>query len=97
MALRRRSSFDFGVRSLPSAAARRAASSSGIQFAQVARLLIENQRAVADAANLLNKVADLLEHFAQFAVAALDEHHFVPGIVALADLADAGRRCANLA
>jgi hypothetical protein len=36
-------------------------------------------------------VADFLEHFAQFAVAAFDENHFVPGIVALADLADARR------
>ena len=40
-------------------------------------------------------MADLLEHFAQFAVAALDENHFVPGIVALADLADAGRGSAH--
>jgi hypothetical protein len=42
-------------------------------------------------------MADLLEHFSEFAVAALNEHHFVPGIVALADLADAGRRGADLA
>jgi hypothetical protein len=68
----------------------------GLQFAQVARLLIQNQRAVAYAANLFNEVADLLEHFAQFAVAALNEHHFVPGIVALANLPDAGRRGAHL-
>jgi hypothetical protein len=34
-------------------------------------------------------VADLFEHLAQLAVAALDEHHFVPWIVTLADLADA--------
>jgi hypothetical protein len=62
-----------------------------IEFAQVSRLLIEDQGAIADAANFFDEVADLLEHFAQFAVAALDENHFVPGIVALADLADAGR------
>jgi hypothetical protein len=64
---------------------------SGLQFAQVAGLLIENQGAVADAANLLDEVADLFKHLAQFAVAALDEDDFVPGIVALADLANAGR------
>jgi hypothetical protein len=47
-------------------------------------------------------VANLFEHLAQFAVAALDENHLVPRIVALADLAHAGRRgadtfCARLA
>jgi hypothetical protein len=68
----------------------------GLEFAQVARLLIEHQRAVADAANLLDEVAYFQEHLAQFAVAPLDENHFVPGIVALADLADAGRGGANL-
>src|SRR5271157_664761 len=62
-----------------------------IKFAQVSRLLVEDQGAVADATDLLDEVADLLEHFAQFAVTALDENDFVPGIVALADLADAGR------
>jgi hypothetical protein len=35
---------------------------------------------------------DLLEHLAQFAVAAFDQHHFVPGIVALPHLPDAGGR-----
>ncbi len=67
----------------------------GIEFAQVTGFLIENQGAVTYAANLLDKVADLLKHLAQFAVAALDKHHFVPGIVSLADLADAGRRGAH--
>ena len=67
-----------------------------IKLAQVSRLLVEDQWTVADAANLLHEVADFLEHFAQLAVAALDENHFIPGIVALADLADAGRRGANL-
>jgi hypothetical protein len=62
-----------------------------LKFAQAARFLIENQGAIADAANFFDKMADLLEHLAQFAVAALDENHFVPGIIALADLADAGR------
>ena len=67
------------------------------QFAQAAWLLVEDQRAVADAANFFDEVADFLEHLAQFAVAALDENDFVPGIVALANLADAGRRGADLA
>jgi hypothetical protein len=35
-----------------------------LQFAQVARLLVENQRAVAHPANLFDKMADFLEHFA---------------------------------
>jgi hypothetical protein len=63
----------------------------GIQLAQIARLLVENQRAVADAANLFDEVADLLEHLAQFPVATLDQHHFEPGIIALTDLANACR------
>ena len=41
-------------------------------------------------------MANFLEHLAQFAVAAFDENHFVPGIVALANLADTGRRGAHL-
>jgi hypothetical protein len=57
----------------------------------VAGLLVEDQRAVADAADFFDEMADFLEHFAQFAVAALDQNHFVPWIVALADLANAGR------
>jgi hypothetical protein len=67
-----------------------------LQFAQVPRLLVQDQRAVADAANFFDKVADFLKHLAQFAVAAFNENHFVPGIVALANLANAGRRGAHL-
>jgi hypothetical protein len=66
-----------------------------VEFAEVARFLIQNEGAVADAANLLDEVADLLKHFAQLSVAALDKDDFVPGIVALANLADAGRRGAD--
>jgi hypothetical protein len=68
----------------------------GIKLAQIAGFLIEHQRPVADAANLLDKMADFLEHFAQFAVASLNQNHFVPGIVALAHLADTCRRSAHL-
>jgi hypothetical protein len=68
----------------------------GFQLAHVARLLVEDQRAIAYAANLFNEVAYSLEHLAQFTIAALDEDNFIPGIVALADLADAGGRGANL-
>jgi hypothetical protein len=67
-----------------------------LQLAQIARFLVENQRAIADAADFLNKVADFLKHLAQFAVAAFDQNHFVPGIIALTNLADAGRRGAYL-
>jgi hypothetical protein len=67
----------------------------GFQFAELAGLYIENQGAVADTANLLDVVADLLEHLAQFAIAALDDDDFVPGVVAFAHLADAGRGRTN--
>jgi hypothetical protein len=67
-----------------------------VKFAEFTRFLIEYQRAVADAANFLDEVTDLFEHFAQLAVASLNENDFVPGIVALADLTDAGRGCADL-
>jgi hypothetical protein len=62
-----------------------------LKLTQVARLLIEDQRAIADAADFFDEMADFLEHLAQFAVAALDENDLVPGIVALADLTNAGR------
>jgi hypothetical protein len=42
-------------------------------------------------------VPDLFKHLAQLAVAPLDQHHFVPGVVPLAYLANARRRGANLA
>ena len=66
-----------------------------LQLAQLARLKIENQWTVAYAANLFDVMADFFEHLAQLAVAALDDDHFVPGIVALADLADLGRSGAH--
>jgi hypothetical protein len=62
----------------------------GIEFAEVARFLVKHQRAIADPANLLNEVADLLKHLAQFSVTALNQNHFVPRVVSLADLSDAG-------
>jgi len=65
------------------------------EFAQLAGLLVENERAVADAADFLHMMADLFEHLAQFAVAALDDDDFVPGVVTLADLADLGRGCSH--
>jgi hypothetical protein len=67
-----------------------------IEFAEFARFLIENQRAIANAADFLDEVTDFFEHFAQLAVSSLNENDFVPGIVALTDLTDAGRGCADL-
>jgi hypothetical protein len=61
------------------------------QLPQLARLLIQHQRPIAHAPDLLHMVANLLEHLAQFAVAPLDQHHLVPGIVALAHLPDLRR------
>jgi hypothetical protein len=63
-----------------------------LQFAELAGLEIQDQRSVADAANLFDVVSDLLKHLAQFAVTALNQHHFVPGVVAAADLANLCRR-----
>ena len=68
-----------------------------VKFANLARLEIQNQRPITYAANLLDEVANLLEHLAQLAVAAFDEHHFVPGIVPLSHLAHARRRGVHLA
>jgi hypothetical protein len=62
------------------------------KFPELSRLLVERQRAVSHAADLLDKMPDLLEHLAEFAIAAFDQHHFVPRVVPLADLADAGGR-----
>src|SRR5580658_4181427 len=50
------------------------------ELAELAGLNIENEGPIADAANLLDEMADGLKHFAQLAVAALDEDDFVPGI-----------------
>jgi hypothetical protein len=63
----------------------------GLEFAHFARFNIEDQWTVANAANFLDVVADLLEHLTQFAVAAFDDDNFVPGIVALADFANLRR------
>jgi hypothetical protein len=51
---------------------------------------VEDEGAVAYAANLFDVVADFLEHLADFAVAAFDKDHFVPGIVGVAEKAKAG-------
>jgi hypothetical protein len=37
-------------------------------------------------------MSDFFKHLAQLAITPLDQHHFVPGIVALTHLADLGRR-----
>jgi hypothetical protein len=62
------------------------------ELAHFARFNVEHQRAVAYATNLLDVVADLLEHLTQLAVAAFNEDDFVPGVVALANLANLGGR-----
>jgi hypothetical protein len=62
----------------------------GLQFAELTGFDIQDEGAVADAANLLDMMADLFEHFAQFAITALDDNDFVPGVVAFAHLSDAG-------
>ena len=61
------------------------------ELAHVSRLHIEHQRPVAHTANLFGKVSDGRKHLSQFAVAPLGQHHLKPGIVALAELANARR------
>jgi len=58
------------------------------EFAEGAGWDIEDQRAVADAADLFDVVTYLLEHLAQLAVAALGEGDLEPGVFAAADLLD---------
>jgi hypothetical protein len=53
----------------------------GRQFADFARLEIEDEGAVADAADFLDVMTDLFEHLAEFAVTTFDEDDFVPGII----------------
>ena len=65
------------------------------KLAHVSRLHIEHQRPVAHTANLFGKVSDGRKHLPQFAVTSLGQHHLKPGIVALAELADARRGCAH--
>jgi hypothetical protein len=60
----------------------------GVELADIAGFEIEDQWAVTDAADLLDVVTDLFEHFAQFAVAAFDQNDFIPGII------DGARRAA---
>ena len=60
------------------------------QFAVAAGFDVEDQGTVTDAANFFDVVADFFEHLADFAIAAFDEDHFVPGIVGVAKEADAG-------
>jgi len=57
-----------------------------LQLPQLARLKIQHQRTISDPTNLLHMMPDLLEHLAQFPVAALDDDHFIPGIVPLPHL-----------
>jgi hypothetical protein len=62
------------------------------KLAQLAGFEIEHQRAVADTANLFDEVPDALKHLAQLAIAAFREHHFIPGIVAMAHRTNLRRR-----
>ena len=64
----------------------------GLELAHLAWFDIEHERAIAHAPDLLDMMANLFKHLAQLAVATLDDDDFVPGIVALADLANLRRR-----
>ncbi len=73
---------------LPLAARSRAVTSPARQLAIVPGFDVQLQGPIADAADLLDVVADLLEHFAQLAIAALGKCDLEPWIVAAADLLD---------
>jgi hypothetical protein len=62
------------------------------QFAKLARLDVKHQRPIAHAANLLDKVPDLLKHFAQLTIAPFNQHHLKPRVVALANRTNLCRR-----
>jgi hypothetical protein len=62
----------------------------GFQFAYFAGLDVEYERAITDTTDLLDVMADLFEHLAEFAVATFDQNDFIPGVVALANLSDLG-------
>src|SRR6185437_2118726 len=59
----------------------------------LARLRVQNQRPIANPANLLDVVSDFLEHFADFAVAAFNQREFVPWIFRVAKEPDLRRSC----
>ena len=52
----------------------------GFKFTELPGFEIEDEWTVADSANLLHVVADLLEHLAQFAIAPFNEHDFKPWV-----------------
>jgi hypothetical protein len=62
-----------------------------LQLARLAGLQVQHQGTVAHTPDLFYVVPDLLEHLAQFAVAPFNQSHLKPGILPMADLADARR------
>jgi hypothetical protein len=66
-----------------------------IELAHLAGLEVQNQRPVSHAANLLDVMADLFKHLPQLAIAAFDEPHLKPRIVAGADPLNARWRGAH--
>src|SRR6185312_6544985 len=58
------------------------------QFAKRPRRHIQHQRTVADAADLLDMMADLFKHLAELPVAAFGQRHFIPGVFAATNLLD---------
>jgi hypothetical protein len=55
------------------------------QVTKFARMNIQRERAVADALQLFDMVASLLEHGTDLAVAALNERDLIPGVFGLVD------------
>ena len=89
---RRRTSLAFGVRSFPSAASLSFANSSGSS----SRSLPGSTSRISGpypTRRIFSTKCPMEEHSGS-AIAAFDQYHFIPGIVALAEPADARRRCA---
>lgn len=60
------------------------------ELAELAGSDVQAKGPIADAADLFDVVADLLEHFSELAVAAFDEGDLVPGVIAATDELDLG-------
>jgi len=52
-----------------------------VEFTDLAGFEVEDERAIADAANFLDVMPNLFEHLAQFSIAAFNENNLIPGIV----------------
>ena len=76
---------------------RRASTSRGFKNRHLPASTSRSQGAVAHALDLLDVMADLLEHAADLPVASFGQRDLVPGIVLLAHQIDSPAACARIA